>query len=183
VKHSLVALFLICLALAVAAWPAAAQVPTGKEVVAPTTYVSFDPVAHGTAFQVAVVMKIRPGFHVNAREVTQDYLIRTDLRAEVPVGFKVGDVIYPKGKLQTFSFSKDKPLNVYTDSITILLPVTALRDAPAGPQHLPLKLRYQACSDEICLPPVTLDLDVPLNVAATPGAAHPAHPEVFSPRK
>jgi Disulphide bond corrector protein DsbC len=183
VKQVRAALFLPCLALAVVALPVAAQVPSGKAVVAPAAYASFDPVARGAAFQVAVVLKIRPGFHVNAREVTEDYLIRTDLRAEVPAGFKAGDVLYPKGTMQTFPFSKNKPLNVYTDSVTLYLPVTALPNAPEGAQHLPMKLRYQACSAEICLPPVTLDLDVPLNVAATPGAARPAHPEVFSPRK
>jgi Thiol:disulfide interchange protein DsbD, N-terminal len=183
VKHSLASLFLFILALLVLSWQAGAQVPSGKDVVAPSEYVSFDPLARGTPFQVAVVMKIRPGFHVNAREVTEDYLIRTDLRSDVPAGFKAGEVIYPKGKLQTFSFSKDKPLNVYTDSVTLFLPLTALPDAPAGTQHLPLKLRYQACSAEICLPPVTLNLDVTLNVATTPGAARSAHPEVFSQRK
>jgi hypothetical protein len=162
---------------------AAQAPPSGKDVVAPTAYVSFDPVARGAAFQVAVVMKIRPGFHVNAREVTEDYLIRTDLRADVPAGFKAGEVVYPKGTLQTFSFSKNKPLNVYTDSVTLFVPVTALPEAPGGTLHLPMKLRYQACSAEICLPPVTLNLDVPLNVAATPSAARPAHPEVFSLRK
>lgn len=182
-KQVRTAVFLVGLALAALPLPVASQVPSGKAVVAPSAYASFDPVARGVAFQVAVVMKIRPGFHVNAREVTEDYLIRTDLRAEVPAGFKAGEVLYPKGTMQTFTFSKNKPLNVYTDSVTLYLPVTALPTAPAGEQHLPMKLRYQACSAEICLPPVTLELDVPLNVAATPGAARPAHPEVFSQRK
>lgn len=183
-KRSLATLLLVFAGAAIFASRVIAQAPpSGKDVVAPTAYVSFDPVARGAAFQVAVIMKIRPGFHVNAREVTQDYLIRTDLRAEVPAGFKAGEIVYPKGTLQTFSFSKDKPLNVYTGSVTLFVPVTALAEAPAGTQHMPMKLRYQACSTEICLPPVTLSLDVPLNVAASPGAARLAHPEVFSPRK
>ena len=32
-------------------------------------------------------------------------------------------------------------------------------DAPTGAQHIPLKLRYQACNNEVCLPPVTLPVD------------------------
>ena len=177
--------FAACLlAAALVVAPAlSSQTPSGKDVVAPAAYASHDPVARGMSLQVAVVMKIRPGFHVNARQVTEDYLIRTDLHAEVPAGFKLGEIAYPKGTLQTFSFSKNKPLNVYTDSVTLYVPVTALSDAPAGAQHFPMKLRYQACSAEICLPPVTLNLDVPLNVAATPAAARPAHSEVFSQRK
>ena len=147
---------------------------------APTAYVSYDPVARGMTFQVAVVLRIRTGFHVNAREVTEDYLIPTDLRAEVPAGFKISDVIYPKGTLQTFAFAKDKPLNVYTDTVTVRLPLTVLPNAPLGPHHLAMKLRYQACSTEICLPPVTKDVETTINVVAGPSAAKPANAEIFS---
>jgi hypothetical protein len=168
------------LAAVVLPFGADSQVPSGKEVVAPAAYSSFDPVARDSAFQVAVVMKIRPGFHVNAREVTESYLIRTDLRAESAAGFKVGEVAYPKGTLQTFAFAKNKQLNVYTDSVTLHVPVTALPDAPLGNQHLSMKLHYQACSSEICLPPVTLPVDVALNVVADHKAARPANRPVFA---
>lgn len=172
---------LVAVALVLAS-PAGSQTPSGKDVVAPETYASHDPVARGMSFQVAVVLKIRNGFHVNAREVTEDYLIPTDLRAEVPAGFKLGTVAYPKGTLQTFTFSKNKKLNVYSANVTILLPLTVLASAPLGTQHIPMKLRYQACSTEICLPPVTKEIDATFNVVASSSAAKPAHPEIFSPR-
>jgi Disulphide bond corrector protein DsbC len=162
--------------------PAGSQTPSGKDVVAPEAYASHDPVARGMSFQVAVVLKIRNGFHVNAREVTEDYLIPTDLRAEVPAGFKLGTVAYPKGTLQTFAFSKNKKLNVYSGNVTILLPLGVLATAPLGPQHIPMKLRYQACSTEICLPPATKDVDATLNVVASSSSAKPANPEIFSPK-
>lgn len=155
------------------------QTPSGKDVVAPEAFASQDPVARGMSFQVAVVMKIRAGFHVNAREVTEDYLIPTDLRVDLPAGFKLGTVSYPKGALKTFSFSKNKQLNVYTDSVTIRMPLTVLASAPLGPQHLPLKLHYQACSNEICLPPVTKDVDATVNIVASPSAAKPANQQFF----
>jgi len=162
--------------------PAGSQTPSGKDVVAPEAYASHDPIARGMSFQVAVVLKIRNGFHVNAREVTEDYLIPTDLRAEVPAGFKLGSVAYPKGTLQTFTFSKNKQLNVYSGSVTIFLPLTVLPNAPLGSQHIPVKLRYQACSTEICLPPVTKEIEATFNVVANSPAAKPANPEIFSPK-
>ncbi|HTA58888.1 MAG TPA: protein-disulfide reductase DsbD domain-containing protein [Candidatus Baltobacteraceae bacterium] len=160
--------------------PAGSQTPSGKDVVAPEAFASHDPVARGMSFQVAVVLKIRNGFHVNAREVTEDYLIPTDLRAEVPAGFKLGPVSYPKGTLQTFTFSKNKKLNVYSGNVTILLPLTVLASAPLGPQHIPMKLRYQACSTEICLPPVTKEVGASFNLVANSSAAKPANSEIFS---
>lgn len=159
---------------------AGSQTPSGKDVVAPAAYASSDPVAHGMSFQIAVVLKIRPGFHVNAREVSADYLIPTDLRTEVPAGFKMSDIIYPKGTLQTFAFSKNKPLNVYTDTVIVRVPLTVLPSAALGAQHLAMKLRYQACSNEICLPPVTKDVEAMINVVADSSAARSANPEIFS---
>jgi hypothetical protein len=155
-----------------------AQVPSGRDVVKPEIYASLDPAARGSSFQIAVVMKIRPGFHVNAREKSEDYLIATDLRPELPAGFQAAEVSYPKGKLEKFAFSKI-PLNVYQDTVTLKLPLTALANAPLGEQHISLKLRYQACSSEICLPPVTLPLDAVIHVAVS---SKPAHPEIFSRR-
>lgn len=161
-------------------WPAQpAQVPNPKDVVAPSAYSSLEPAARGSSFQIAVVLKIRPGFHINAREKSAEYLIATDLKtSELPTGFKAGEVSYPKGELHTFTFSKT-PLNVYQDTVTLRLPLTALSAAPLGEQHIPLKLRYQACSTEICLPPVTLNVDATVNVVAKSSAAKPAHPELF----
>lgn len=156
------------------------QVPSGRDVVKPEIYASLDPAARGSSFQIAVVMKIRPGFHVNAREKSEEYLIATDLKAELPAGFSSGEVAYPKGKLENFTFSK-KPLNVYQDTVVLRLPVTALANAPLREQHIPLKLRYQACSAEICLPPVTLSLDATINVAASAADSKPAHAEWFRP--
>jgi Disulphide bond corrector protein DsbC len=172
---SFIALLVLCAALTPAARP---QVPSGRDVVKPEIYASLDPAGRGSAFQIAVVMKIRPGFHVNAREKSEDYLIATDLKAALPAGFSSGEVSYPKGKLEKFAFSKI-PLNVYQDTVILRLPVTALASAPLGEQHIPLKLRYQACSNELCLPPVTLTLDAAVNVAASDSAAKPSHAEIF----
>jgi hypothetical protein len=160
---------------------APAQIPNAKDVVAPAVYVSLEPAARGKALQIAVVMKIREGFHVNAREKSADYLIATDLKADVPTGFQAGEVSYPKGTLQKFNFSPT-PLNVYQGTVTLRMPVTALSSAPLGEQQIAMKLRYQACSTEVCLPPVTLPLVAKINVVGSASAAKPAHQDVFSPQ-
>ena len=173
-RHSL----LLAIALLSCSWRANAQIPSAREVVKPAAYASLDPAARGKQMEVAVVMKIREGFHVNARETTFDYLIPTDLKAEAPAGFKAGTVKYPKGTLLKFNFAKDQALNVYTDSVVLLLPVTVEAGAPLGEQHIPLKLRYQACNNEVCLPPVTLPVDAVIHV--TSGESRPSHPEFFA---
>jgi hypothetical protein len=155
-----------------------AQVPAARDVVKPTAYPSFEPVARGKQMEIAVVMKIRDGYHVNARETTFDYLIPTDLKAEAAAGMKTGAVSYPKGKLHKFNFTKDKPLNVYTDTVILRLPLTVEANAPLGEQHIALKLHYQACSTDVCLPPVTLPVDAVIHVSAQ--ESHPSHAELFA---
>ena len=156
----------------------AAQIPSARDVVKPTAYSSFEPVSRGKQMEIAVVMTIRDGYHVNARETTFDYLIPTDLKVQAPAGLKAGDVKYPKGTLVKFSFAKDQPLNVYTGTVVLRLPVTIEASAPLGEQSIPLKLHYQACNNEVCLPPVTLLVDAVVHVSS--GESRPSHPELFS---
>jgi hypothetical protein len=154
-----------------------AQIPAARDVVKPAAYASFEPVARGKEMEIAVVMKIRDGYHVNARKTTFDYLIPTDLKADAPTGFKTGAVSYPKGTLHKFNFTKDKPLNVYTDTVVLRLPVSVGSNAPLGEQHIALKLRYQACSTDVCLPPATLPVDAVIHVSAK--ESNPSHAELF----
>jgi Disulphide bond corrector protein DsbC len=155
-----------------------AQIPAARDVVKPSAYVSYEPVARGKEMELAVVMKIRDGYHINARETTFDYLIPTDLKADFPAGFKAGTVEYPKGTLHKFNFTKDKPLNVYTDTVVLRLPVAVNANAPLGEQHVQLKLHYQACSTDVCLPPTTIPVDAVIHVSSQ--ESHPSHPEIFS---
>ncbi|HWZ98373.1 MAG TPA: protein-disulfide reductase DsbD N-terminal domain-containing protein [Candidatus Dormibacteraeota bacterium] len=158
--------------LAVSPKIVSAQIPAAKDVVSSAAYTSYEPVARGKEFQIAVILKIRDGYHINARKPTLDYLIPTDLKIELPAGFKAGEVSYPEGTLKSFSFSKTEKLNVYTGTVILRLKVTPPADAPLGSQHIPLKLRYQACSESVCLPPVRQDVDTAFTVAATGKTAH-----------
>jgi len=156
---------------------ALAQIPAARDVVKSAAYASYEPVARGKEMEIAVVMKIREGYHVNARETTFDYLIPTDLKADAPTGFKAGAVSYPKGMLHKFNFTKDKPLNVYTDTVVLRLPVSVDANAPLGEQHIALKLHYQACSTDVCLPPATIPVDAVIHVSAK--ESNPSHAELF----
>ncbi len=167
----------MAVATLISAAPLLAQIPAARDVVKPAAYASFEPVARGKEMEIAVVMKIRDGYHVNARQTTFDYLIPTDLKADAPTGFKTGAVSYPKGTLHKFNFTKDKPLNVYTDTVVLRLPVSVDANAPLGEQHIALKLRYQACSTDVCLPPATLPVDAVIHVSAK--ESNPSHAELF----
>lgn len=158
----------------------AAAIPNAAAVVTPHTFVSLEPVPAGKEFQVAVVVDILRGFHMNSHKPTDQYLIPTTLAPQLPAGIELVDTIYPPGKLEKFSFSPDKPLDVYTGSVTLRLRLTAKSGATSGTTTIPMMLRYQACNDTACLPPVKVPVSAKFELAAAGTKSRAVHPEVFA---
>jgi DsbC/DsbD-like thiol-disulfide interchange protein len=157
----------------------AADVASPAAIVKPRAFVSLAPVPRGKEFQVAVAVDIAHGYHMNSHHPTDQYLIATTLTPKLPTGFEVLDTLYPAGRVEKFSFSP-QGLDVYSGSVTLKLRMIAHNDAPIGAVTFPVTLRYQACNDTTCLPPVKVPVDVRVDVAAAGTAAHAAHPEIFS---
>lgn len=178
---------LVIAALAIAASLLPAALPTDGQsgilapntVVKPRAYVSLQPIPRGKQFEIAVVANIVTGYHVNSHKPTDPYLIPTTITPSLPKGFQLVDTNYPPGQEKRFPFSPDKPLNVYSGSVTLRLKLAAQNDAALGPTTIPLTLRYQACNDAACLPPVKLPVSAKLDVAAANAKARPLHPEIF----
>src|SRR5580704_8790113 len=154
--------------------------PKPSAVVKPQTYVSLEPVPRGKTFDVAVVVEIARGFHMNSHKPTDPYLIATTLTPELPAGFDLVDTIYPDGHQENFAFSPKKPLDVYTGKVTLRLKLSAHADAALGRVTIPITLRYQACNDTTCLQPVKIPVDARFQVAAAGTKSHAAHAEIFS---
>lgn len=170
---------LICLALAPPSRLAAQDLPSPAAVASSRAYVSFSPVPRNHDFEIAVVVRIMPGFHVNANKVSERYLIPTTLTANLPAGFKEIETSYPEGKTLKLFFS-DTPLFVYTGSFTVRMKLSAEANASLGKQSLPLSLRYQACNDTACLPPVKIPVTAAIEVAPAGAKTQSMFPEFFS---
>jgi len=154
--------------------------PAPAAIVNPRAFVSLAPVPRGKEFQVALAVEIAHGYHMNSHHPTDKYLIPTTLTPKLPTGFELLDTIYPAGRIEKFSFSPDKGLDVYSSSVTLKLRLIAHNDAPIGAVTFPVTLRYQACNDTTCLPPVNVPVDVRVDIAAAGASTHSAHPEIFS---
>jgi thioredoxin:protein disulfide reductase len=153
--------------------------PPAANVIQPQAYASLQPVPRGTAFEIAVVAKISPGFHVNAHMPSEDYLIPTKIEGNLPSGLRLVETTYPRGVMRTFRFSKT-PLRVYEGSFTVRMKLRANESVALGPQKIALTLGYQACNQDACLPPVKVPVTADLEFAAVDTPAHPAHSEIFS---
>src|SRR5579863_703806 len=163
-----------------AAVQSSTDVPNPAAIVKPRAFVSLAPVPRGKEFQVAVAVESAHGYHMNSHHPTDQYLIATTLTPKLPTGFELLDTLYPAGRVEKFSFSPDKGLDVYSGSVTLKLRMIAHNDAPIGAVTFPVTLRYQACNDTTCLPPVKVPVDIRVDVAVAGAATRPAHPEIFS---
>ena len=154
--------------------------PHAASIVQPLAYVSLQPVPRGSAFDIAVVAKISPGFHVNAHEPSEDYLIPTKVTADLPPGVRLVETTYPRGVMRGFQFSKT-PLRVYESSFTVRMKLRAESSAPLGKRKINLTVNYQACNQDSCLPPTKVPATAEIEFAPVDTPAHPANANIFTP--
>jgi hypothetical protein len=144
---------------------AAASAQTSGKVVNVKPEQAVYKVKPGSPFQVGVVIEINDGYHINSNKPLEDYLIATALKVEPVDGLRLSPVRYPKAKMQKFGFS-DKPLSVYEKRAVLRMTARALPSLAAGSHTVRAKLRVQACNDQLCLRPDTVELDIPIEVSA-----------------
>jgi thioredoxin:protein disulfide reductase len=171
--------FLALVLLAINATAQDSAYPSAASVLQPQAYVSLQPVPRGRSFEIAVVAKISPGFHINAHVPSEDYLIPTKIMADLSPGVFLVETTYPRGVMRAFRFSK-MPLRVYEGSFTVRMKLRASGTAPLGPQKLGLTVGYQACNQDACLPPTKLAVTADLEIAAVDTPTHPIHSDIFS---
>lgn len=148
--------------------------PEKAEVALHTDRTSYEA---GATARVAALMTIESGWHVNSDKPTFEYLIPTVLDLELPPGWADEKVQYPPAETQTFAFA-DQPLSVFDGEVVIEAEIRVPDNAPAGPVPVRASLRYQACNESQCLPPVTAKAEVELRIGpqgeAVASAAFPA---------
>jgi hypothetical protein len=143
---------------------ASAMAQTSASVVKVRSEPSTYKIKPGTLAQISVVLDIDNGYHINSNHPTEKYLIPTALKLDRMPGLTVAVIRYPKAKLQKFSFS-DKPLSVFEGKAILKFTARALPSLPPGNHTLKGKLTLQACNDQLCLRPQTVDVDIPIEVS------------------
>ena len=120
-------------------------------------------IKRGGAAQLAVIVEVDDGYHINSSRPAEKYLIATSLKIERMAGLTTTPVTYPKAKLEKFEFSK-KPLSVFDGKSVLRVTARALPSLAPGSQTLKGKLTVQACNNQQCLRPQTIEVNIPLQV-------------------
>jgi thiol:disulfide interchange protein DsbD len=129
-----------------------------------------EPLEAGRSAVVTVELDTANPYHINSDKPLEDYLIPTTLEFEPVSGVKIGKITFPPAPPKKLPVS-DSPMSVYEGTVRILVEITP--DATLRQKDFVLigKVRYQACDDRACLPPVNKPFSITLSFQ---GAAQPA---------
>jgi len=117
----------------------------------------------GSSGEANLRLTIQSGYHVNANPPTFPYLIPTELAITPGSAVSAGGVSYPQPINAKFAFS-EKPLAVYEGDFEIRATLNAGKAAKPGQHTLSATLRVQACDDQVCYPPGTRELEIPVTI-------------------
>jgi len=164
IKHSLLfKLIFLMAALLIPATRYSAALPQSADAVTITGSIAPDKTKKGRIVKATVVMEIPSGLHVQSNKPLDKFLIATKLDVQTPSGMTAGPVSYPRALMRNLKFSKSK-VAVYEGRAMFRFNVTVPANYSGGSGEIKGKLRFQACNDEACFPPVTREVKMWLNV-------------------
>ncbi len=149
--------------------------PRGPEAVTGEAVLDRDSIAQGSQFRVALVARIKEGFHLQAPQPPEGF-IPTTLTVEAPEGFTVVRVWYPPTEEKTIL---GRQLPLYEGQQLFAALVQVGDSVAPGDYQLTMSLRYQACDDKACFPPRTFKVTVPVKVVPPEVPVRFINEEVF----
>ncbi len=117
----------------------------------------------GGTTEALVQLTIQSGYHVNANPPTFPYLKPTALEIPAAGTISLKTVAYPKALERKFAFAEE-PLAVYEGQAELKATLKADKAATPGEQIVPALLRIQACDEQVCYPPGTLEFAISVSI-------------------
>ncbi len=119
----------------------------------------------GSTFKALLSAKIEEGWHLYSTEQRDD-------------GPKPTRIVVPQNRMFELAGEIESPTPIvamdenfgfeteyYEGSATFALPLRVVVNASAGQHKLQVQVRYQTCTQKLCLPPKTVKLDLTVEVA------------------
>jgi len=110
----------------------------------------------GKPSPVILHFRVARGLHINSHTPSDKFLIPTDFSIPDSTGVRLNAVNYPPGTIISLAFDPSTKLSVYTGEFAI----QARIEATPGNHPVQAKLHYQACDQNQCMPPKTIDVPI-----------------------
>lgn len=134
----------------------------------PEQYLTLKPVLPqkvrpGESNEILIEMEILDPYHIQANPAANPRLIPSTLSLEAVSGITANSPIYPPGKRYRLKQSQES-LSVYSGKLVLKVPITVSAVAKLKSVRLRGKFRFQPCNDSICFFPVSLPIEIPIEI-------------------
>ncbi len=123
---------------------------------APVEEVQLNP---GQTAKVELDFRVSANFHINSNKPKSSLLIPTSLKLVAPTPLEIAAIQYPPGEDQSFPFSPNEKLSVYSGDFTIDVVLKAPPLAKNSSFVVGGELYYQACDKNACYPPKKMPVE------------------------
>jgi thiol:disulfide interchange protein DsbD len=147
-RRALVAFF-----AATASLGAAAQPPDSASIVAVRPVLSKTAVTPASITRAAVVLTVKPGYHVNTNKPGETWLVPTEVVIGPPVGIKVKNIAYPRASKSLQIAGGKAPSPVWEGKVTVTFDLVVAGHVKPGTVTVKGMVRFQPCDDKTCLAP------------------------------
>ncbi|MBM4157361.1 MAG: hypothetical protein FJ216_01105 [Ignavibacteria bacterium] len=113
--------------------------------------------------KTAVVLKIKPQYHINSYKTDDEGYIKTVVEVNSQ-DWNLSNIYYPPDTVYTFK-STGTTIRTYIGEIVIGADISPKRKLPPGIYKLPVTITYQACDDKTCLPPETITQETEITIS------------------
>ncbi|NIA31686.1 MAG: thioredoxin fold domain-containing protein, partial [Actinobacteria bacterium] len=173
-KHLL--LFFILLFVVVQSF---AQFGNTREVLSVNAVSSQDKIVRGQDFNLAVIIDIKSGLHINSNKPTEDFLIPTIIKFDPSHDISFGKPMFPKPVLKTFSFSKNK-ISVYEGKVVVFVHVSTSPNLSLESKTIKGSVSYQGCNDNVCFAPGEASFQITLDVVSDASSVSKTNQDIFA---
>jgi thiol:disulfide interchange protein DsbD len=122
-------------------------------------------VAPGTTTVLRLHALIDPEYHLYSLTTPKGGPIQTTVALAESAGIEITAVYQPQPR-RLHDPTLGVMVEVFTGSVDFLVPVKVKDGLADGPRAIALEVRYQACSDKICLPPAKREADTGIVIRA-----------------
>ncbi len=118
----------------------------------------------GESSVIKMKIEIKKGYHIQANQLKDEFLIPTVLEIQEYKNIKLGKPQFPRSKKFKLE-DTDIFLDVYDGVFEIKIPTTVAKEIPKGNHAMKANLQYQACDNRTCLFPKTIAFSFTLKVS------------------
>jgi DsbC/DsbD-like thiol-disulfide interchange protein len=134
--------------------------------------------AAGGTYPLVLRFTIRPGFHINAQRPAEPDAYPTSLKWQESRDLAFNPAAFPPPHAYKPSFT-DKSMEVHDGQVNVRVSFKVAPGAAPGPQAAKAKLEFQACDDQSCLMPETLEVPLTITVAPAGKPGQALNQELF----